>query len=245
MSNIDELLVEISKLKTPADEFFYNLQTNYYQILFPGKFIKEEEIPDEKKTEYFHFTRGIFYNLTFEKLKFFRKLFNKFFIDFNSSIYTLEGFKNDKVEVFVFDTFVVRFYKCDFLNRKRDIFEIQNNHPNLENILEAKYCDELDFGYIVSEKLLPLVNNKLKINPVYINSYNLDYLKRDITDALNFLHENGIRHKDARLDNIGLRPSECKFVLFDFEGSDFESNTELFKDDFKDFDGSIRFHKLE
>ena len=245
LSAEDALIREMSELATPADIFFHDLQNSHYYTLFPGKFIRGYDIPEDQKEDYFHFSRGIFSNLNAEKIRFFRKLFHKLFTDYRSVTFKAEAFKNDKIEVFVFDTFVIRFYDCIFLEKQKAIFEIQNQHPNLERIYQAKECLDSSFGYIVSEKLVPLVNSQLRIDRTVVNPDNLDKLKDDITKALSFLHSKGIRHKDARLDNIGFRPSDGTFVLFDFEGSGFEVDERLFEDDFTDFFDSIKFHRLE
>jgi hypothetical protein len=154
-----------------------------------------------------------------------RKLFNRLLNRFNNDKHTLEIYKNDtNAEVFILDDCVIRFYKCSFINNKRNIFELLNGNSHLEKILEAKYCEEFNFGYIVSEKLIPLIiskSNLLILNDVIKTEINVDKLKTNIDEALNFLHANGIKHTDSRLDNIGYRKSDDSYVLFDLEGADF------------------------
>ena len=248
LSAEDALIKEMSKLATPADIFFHDLQKSHCYTLFPGKFIRGDDIHEDDKKYYFNFNRGIFSNLNAEKLRFFRKLFHKLFSKYGSITFKAEVLKDDKVEVFVFDTFVVRFYDCSILDKQKAIFKIQNEHTNLERIYEAKECEDDNFGYIVSEKLIPLVymeNSDLKLNRTIVNPDNLTKLKNDIKNALSFLHGKNIRHKDVRLDNIGFRPKDSKFVLFDFEGSGFESDVRLLEYDKTDFDKSLKYHELE
>lgn len=63
----------------------------------------------------------------------------------------------------------------------------------------------------------------------------------DIGRALYGLHMNGIRHGDARVDNIGIRNG--KFVLFDFDGSSkHEGVSDILTNDYYDLVKSIKFN---
>ena len=81
-------------------------------------------------------------------------------------------------------------------------------------------------------------------NEEIINSGNVDKLRLDIQNALDYLHSKKILHNDVRLDNIGFRPGDGNFVLFDVEGAAFTDDPSRYRDDLIDFETSIRFHKL-
>lgn len=240
-----EVINKISTLETPADLFMEDLQNKFYYKFFDNKFIGE--VLEEEKKYFVKFSKGIFENLTPDKLYFIRKIFNRLLTIYNESQYEIIIYKNDNADVFVFNNFVVRFYPCDFLNKKKELFQLMTQYPKIEQILEAKYCEEDNIGYIVSEKLLPLIiedEERLIKDEEVINSGNVDKLRSDIHDALDYLHSNKILHNDVRLDNIGFRPSDSNFVLFDIEGAAFTDDPSRYRDDLIDFETSIRFHKL-
>lgn len=248
-----EIISKIERLETPADYLLQNIQ-NQELISFLDTQFLIEPVKIEEKTYYTRANRGIFFEANPDKLNLIRKLFNSLLSRFNNDKYTLEIYKNDtNAEVFILDDCVVRFYKCSFINNKRNIFELLNANPYLEKILEAKYCEEFDFGYIVSEKLIPLIisnSNSLILNDVIKTNINVDKLKTNINDALNFLHANGIKHTDSRLDNIGYRKSDDSYVLFDLEGANsiLDGNSKFIEEQKKGdknmFLSSIEFHGL-
>jgi serine/threonine protein kinase len=236
-------LNEINKLETPADMFFKTLQEDYGYTFFNKKFIGFVENPNC----YLQFNRGLFNQLTLDKLNLIREIFNNILGKYNNNNSHLKLYKDDNLDVFVFDNFVVRFYSYQTLLNKQNILDIATQHTNIEQILEQVNFPYYNFGYVVSEILQPIIiskDNMLFPDSNLINYQSILKLKEDIKEALTYLHQNGIMHKDVRLDNIGYRESNRSYVLFDLEGSIYENKTELYIEDFSQLDASIKFHKL-
>lgn len=80
--------------------------------------------------------------------------------------------------------------------------------------------------------------DKEKIKEIICN--NITKLLWDIGICLYILHNIGVRHGDARIDNIGI--SNNKFILFDYDGS--EMINDIYKNykDLSDFIKSIKFN---
>ncbi len=75
---------------------------------------------------------------------------------------------------------------------------------------------------VINELLIPITRNILGNRGMEIHTdikWNKDTLKKlllDVAEGLDILHHNGTIHNDTTPDNIGLRPSDSNFVLFDF-----------------------------
>jgi len=239
-----EIINKIERQDTTADRFLIELQNReLIKVLDSPFLIGETEFSPNCYTVP---VKGIFSNPSQEKVSLIRIIFNSLLAKHNQDSYTLELYKNDTgAEVFVFENCVVRFYDYQYLKLKEEIFSKLSGSNYLEKILETKFCDDLEFGYIVSEKLVPLVNAvdyNLELNKEIVRPDNIDKLTSDITQGLKYLHSNNIRHGDSRLDNIGFRPSDNSFVLFDLEGASYITQYKSASQDFDMFKGSLRFH---
>ena len=128
-------------------------------------------------------------------------------------------------------------YSKETWENKKEIFKVLNNNNYLEKILEAKVSDEHNFGYVVSEKLVPLIDNKG--NKTF--DFNIEQLKENVKDAINYLHQFKILHNDVSVDNTGYRPSDNSYVLFDFGLSKIVSDDkiELLQLDYDSLDFSL------
>lgn len=73
-----------------------------------------------------------------------------------------------------------------------------------------------------------------------IISNNIIKLIWDIGLCLYMLHNNGVNHGDARIDNIGI--TNNKFILFDYDGSEITSDIYKNYKDLSDFINSIKFN---
>ena len=60
-----------------------------------------------------------------------------------------------------------------------------------------------------------MVDHELVINPDI--QFNSDIAREHIGKALSLLHSEFFTHNDVRLDNVGYRPSDKKYILFDFD----------------------------
>ena len=148
-----DILNKISNLETPADVFFKTLQEGYGYTFFNKKFIGFVENPNC----YLQFNRGLFDQLTPDKLNLIREIFNYLLLKYNNNNYHLNLYKDDNLDVFVFDNFVVRFYSYQSLLNKEYILDTSTKHKNIEQILEKANFPDYNFGYVVSEILKPII----------------------------------------------------------------------------------------
>lgn len=233
MSN--QIIQQIFEKKTAADNILYQIQEN---MLY--QFFEEGLIQPVSMAEYLYSkpNRNSFENLTKEKIYFIRKLLNSLVKKYNQNDYVVEIFKNDtNVDVIILKHCVIKLYNKNNWNQKKEIFKVLNNNNYLEKIIEAKISDEFNFGYVVSEKLVSLINQEG--NKIF--EFNLDQLKENVQNALNYLHQFKILHNDASVDNTGYRPSDNSYVLFDFGLSKIvsEDNIDLLQSDFDNLNNSL------
>ena len=239
-----EIFNKIERQESPVDRLLLELQNKELIKFLDSPFLIGEA--EMNPNFYTVPAKGIFSNPSPEKLNLVRTVFNSLLAKYNNNAYSIELYKNDtSAEVFVFENCVIRFYDCEYLKSKKEIFSKLSGSKYLEEILEAKYCDDLEFGYIVSEKLVPLVNTvgyDLKLNREIVKPEIIAKLISDVTQGLEYLHRNNIRHGDSRLDNIGFRPSDNSFVLFDLEGASYITQYKPASEDFDMFRGSLNYH---
>jgi len=128
----------------------------------------------------------------------------------------------------------------DKKNYIKKVYDLFNFLPRI-----IKYIDQENI--IVWEKITPLNSFPSEKIKDIIEQNILKFLW-DIGKALSGLHYNGIYHKDARVDNIGIK--DGNFVLFDFDFSKKISSedsswfTHMTKD-YSDFITSIKFNLNE
>lgn len=164
------------------------------------------------------------------------------------------------VFVIVTNKYVVKLYKQKDYNRIVKLYQPITKTNSFDHIEKIYYYYSIINGLIVHDTYYYINNNnKLKntINGV-INEllvpitylYNMDVytninwsksklrkLILDVSKGLDVLHNNDIIHNDATPDNIGLRPADSNFVLFDFGQSSINKTLsyESYKEDINRF----------
>lgn len=142
--------------------------------------------------------------------------------------------KSSNGSSFVFITNSRR-HVCQYFSYDSTIERITNIHKliEIENIL-IRFNNDDSIIYNIYEYITKIshVNRKERIifweQIVTLNSFpddtknkiienNLIKLLWDVGKALHALHLNDIHHKDARIDNIGIKDNN--FILYDFDGS--------------------------
>ena len=155
---------------------------------------------------------------------------------------------SDSLIVLIFSNFVIKLFQFESIFDK-EISIIENcknnqnivnslgyfstnngkiNKNNIVNISEKLNLDNRNIFISITEKLellTELNNNKINLLIDINNIHILLKLFLEIGSALEELHNNGIVHGDCRLDNIGYKDN--KFVLFDFNASNFENKNYL------------------
>ena len=84
----------------------------------------------------------------------------------------------------------------------------QVKHPNIVKLYEVKI--KPDYIYLVMEycnggSLLEALNNYKRINGTPFSEKIVQFLMKQILSAVDYLHKNGIIHRDLKLDNILLK----------------------------------------
>jgi hypothetical protein len=166
------------------------------------------------------------YNYSIEYLTMLKSVFGEIIKDFNNNNTNLEYAKKNVGLTMIFTSCVVRIVPMTIYQRLKTLYD----HLTLDRIGEnAKWdhferihriylSDEFSMAIIVSEKLNPIRDSiSMEIKPEFIGK------QTEIFDVLKenrkYLHEINIVHGDLSLDNTGQRPSDGKFVIFDFDGS--------------------------
>ena len=159
-------------------------------------------------------------------------------IDNNELLYI--SCKDDAgVFVIVTNKYVIKIYKPLDYDRIVDIYKpitADNNFEHIEkiyyyysvnngNVIHDTYSKynldidpNTDIHAVINELLIPITNiNGMEIKSnIEWNKQNLRKLLLDVAEGLDVLHKSGTVHNDVTPDNIGLRPSDSNFVLFDF-----------------------------
>ena len=84
----------------------------------------------------------------------------------------------------------------------------QVNHPNIVKLYDVKIkpdCIYLVMEYCNGGSLLEALNNYKRINGRPFTEKIVKFLMKQILSALEYLHKNGIIHRDLKLDNILLK----------------------------------------
>ena len=76
------------------------------------------------------------------------------------------------------------------------------------------------YQLIIFERVEPVVN--VYNNKLYCN---LVYLLNDVFHTLLILKKWGVSHNDLTLDNIGYSPKRNRYLIYDFESVNFDSDT--------------------
>lgn len=133
--------------------------------------------------------------------------------------------------IFITPINVFQFYRNkDVFNNIVSFIEV---HKNTNDYI-VKYLEHFEeLNTILWEKVEPLhYHNVLDIQQ------NIKDIKRDIKEAINYIHEIGYLHGDCTIDNIG-KNKRGRYVLFDF---DLISNIyEKENRDFYIFNRSVKF----
>jgi serine/threonine protein kinase len=150
--------------------------------------------------------------------------------------------------VFVFEKNIVYQYFSFRFTCERILHLFENMFPlikydsytfNLYDYINSAIGSIKDEQIITWRKIVPL-NSLPKEQMKQFLSRNVYKLIWDIGKALYGLHKNGIAHRDARIDNIGIHGGN--FVLFDFDGSLETNERSLYFKDPYDFFQSLKFH---
>jgi|TARA_Y100000310_G_C20647884_1_gene797671 hypothetical protein len=234
LSISDEIIDQIGKMETPADKILHQLYSDCrFQTEKGKKAIR---------------TRGIFFNMNIEKWNHIRNILNKLIYEYNSGLSDIEIFKNaTNIDVLVLEKCVIRLFSSDKLSLvHQKLFEIRNDSKHLEHFFTHSTSED-PVSYIVSEKLIPLMREDLeeKKHHRVSGEISIDVLCAEVFEALTYLHKNGIQHSDAKIENIGIRPTDGSFVFFDLQCVLVPGVTEREKTvetDFKDFIISLKGH---
>lgn len=232
MVNISKVIQRhISELSTPAEKVLYQIVNN---------FANSVDV----------INRGVFSKLTIDRWEKLKSLLNHLLDIYNSGKFKVEFFKNNtNVDVLVLEECVIRLFSefKEFPLNHRKVLEIRNDSKHLEHFLT--YSTPEDFvSYIVSEKLIPLdkkLRGAVDLKERVSDEISIDVLCTEVFEALTYLHKNGIQHSDAKIENIGIRPTDGSFVFFDLQCVLVPGVTEREKTvetDFKDFIISLKGH---
>jgi serine/threonine protein kinase len=106
-------------------------------------------------------------------------------------------------------------------------------HDTYINYRDRNPTIDKDIYGVINELLIPVVDFKgiNIISPIKWDTVTTYKLLYDVSSGLDELHINGIIHNDATLDNVGLRPGDMNFVLFDFGYSVIDPNINKMKQD--------------
>jgi serine/threonine protein kinase len=141
--------------------------------------------------------------------------------------------------ILVTNNYVIKLYLKNMYQKIIYIYSIIKNYNNIEKIYYYysisdgviyesyhyydpelyKFDKSIDIRGTINELLIPIFDisdyENIKSDITWDNK-TFKKLLLDVADALHELHKNGITHGDTTPDNIGLRPSDNNFVLFDF-----------------------------
>ena len=194
--------------------------------------------------------RGVFSKLTIERWEKLKSLLNPLLERYNSGKFKVEIFQNNtNVDILVLEECVIRLFSefKEFPLNHRKVLEIRNDSKHLEHFLTHSTSEDF-VSYIVSEKLISLdkkFGGAAALKERSSDEISIDVLCAEVFEALTYLHKNGIQHSDAKIENIGIRPTDGSFVFFDLECvlvpgvAEREKTVET---DFKDFIISLKGH---
>ena len=90
------------------------------------------------------------------------------------------------------------------------------DHPNIVKLIGV-YSDKdrvyLVLEYVEGESLLSYLKTKLSKRP---SDSIIKEIFLQILNAMNYLHENGIAHRDIKLENILIQKDSLKIKIIDF-----------------------------
>ena len=170
--------------------------------------------------------------------------------------------------VIVTNKYVIKIYRPEGYSKLVELYRPLTTSNTFDHIEKIYYYYMIRNGKVIHDTYpdhqlntpLPGTNiqgviNELLVPIVYMeggtNRTNIQWSKPlihklliDIADGLDTLHRNGTIHYDSTLDNIGQRPSDSNFVLFDFGFSEINSNdTNMFRNDVNKFLQSFVTHR--
>jgi hypothetical protein len=174
--------------------------------------------------------------------KILKPIFEDILINFNRNNVNVLSSKSNAALTIILEHCVVRIYNNDIFNRKIKnllpiVISAENSENNYFEVIHKVYDTEF-YVVVASEKVIPVKvtgPTGLVINPELTGIFSLETAYEHITNALSILHHANITHNDVRLDNIGYRESDGKYILFDFDMVQHKSTRHQIIDDRPDF----------
>ena len=158
--------------------------------------------------------------------------------EFNDNKSNIEYIKKNTGLTMILENCVVRIMSYNKFTKIKALYDLltqeitEENKENIENfekIHKIYTSEDHNIVFVVSEKLIPVydfeaqkISPKIRELPEYTEKDEAtikDEIYKKIATNRSFLHNHGIIHADLSLDNTGLRESDGKIVIFDFDMS--------------------------